>query len=99
MARKMWGNDERGVYRAVVTVTYPAGWLIYGHSVGVGEYSDTTYHGPYLYPGPAKAAATIQKQKIKSNWRFQARKIPDIPIPTVDVAIEYAELHWKPVGK
>lgn len=92
MARKMWGNDSRYAYRAVVTVTYPEGWSIYG--MPVGEWVETTHHGPYLHPGAAKAAVTMQKRQIMQRWRAQVKRNPELPIPTIEHAIESSELRW-----
>jgi|SRR5688572_22449827 len=97
MARRMWGNDEKRVYRSIVTVRYPAGWQIYGHSVSEGEYHNTTFHGPFLAPGPARAAATKVKREVRTNWQFQARRTPGIVMPVVEVRVECAELEWRPV--
>lgn len=92
MAKKMWGNNSRYVYRAVVTVTYPEGWSIYG--MPVGEWVETTHHGPYLNPGPAKAAATKRKREVRHRWLAQAKRNPELPMPIVDYALESSELRW-----
>jgi hypothetical protein len=94
MARKMWGDDEKHVYRAVVTVTYPSEWSLYG--MAVGQWEETSHYGPYLHPGPAKAAVTNRKKEILRRWRAQARRNSELPMPIVNYAFESAELDWKP---
>lgn len=92
MARKMWGDDAKRVYRAVVTVTYPSDWSIY--SMPVGEWQETSHYGPFLQPGPARAAVTRRKRDITSRWRSQIRRNPELPMPEIEHRIEASELHW-----
>jgi hypothetical protein len=99
MARRMWGNDAKMVYRSIVTVRYPAGWSVYGHTVSEGEYYDTTFHGPFLAPGPARAAATKVKRDVRTNWQFRAKRNPTLEMPKVEVKFECSPLDWKQVDE
>lgn len=97
MARMMWANDEKHVYRAVIRVTYPDGWKIYGFETE-GRV-ETTYCGPYLGSGSARASVSRRKREIYSHWRSQARNNPELPMPVVEFDLEASELHWKMVSK
>lgn len=90
MSRTMWGNDSKHVYRAVVTISYPAGYKVYGYAVAHEEMRATEYLGPYMSKGQAKAAMTRFKKEHRS-WRFNR---DDSPQPKIDYRIEAAELNW-----
>jgi hypothetical protein len=96
MARRMWGNDEKVVYRSIVTVTYPQGWRYYGNPADATT-TEVTFHGPFLASGPARAAVTRLKRQIRNLWQFQAKRTIGLPMPIVESVVESAELNWKPV--
>lgn len=85
-------KDTTHVFRAVVTITYPAlpdsplEWMRV-------ERTTTKIHGPYTQIGPARAAITLARR----NSNYRASWYDNTPRPVVEAYVERTPLAWERV--
>lgn len=97
MARLMWGNDNKHVYRVVVHITYPENWSSL-YDLAVPGSTETTVHGPYLEVGPARAAVTRVGRELHRRWLTQLRRNPALESPVVEHEFQSSPLKWAAIS-